>query len=277
MENSLAAKKSKNVHEQLKDAEEQKKNANEKSGGARENIIRAIVYYSLPLLSIGVFIGILIFGTIPSIRGILNYNNEVKVKNEEVKELDKELGILQEIKDESVQTQSDLAIIDKIVPSNKTQVVKFVGEIEDLAGKHNLEISKYVSGEQIKQLEEKLEEESLSIAIINIPTTSEYIAMFDDVKDFLNELYNKDDFIIVGTLEMQGHKAREYLSGLQEEQGTNITVDVSLPQSSWTMEVTFVKYQFSKGFSQYISESAIPLNSEVDEETLKFIRKRYGD
>jgi hypothetical protein len=225
MESGLVSKKSKNVHEQLKDAEEQKKNANKKSGGAKENIIRAVVYYSLPLLSIGVFIGILIFGTIPSIRGILDYNNDIKVKNTEIEELDDELVILKEIEGESTQTKSDLAIIDKIVPSDKTQVVKFVGEVEDLATMYNLEISKYVSGEQIRQLEEKLEEESLSIAIINIPTTSEYIATFGDVKDFLNALYSKDDFIIVGTLEMQGHKAREFLSSIQEEQGTNVTVD----------------------------------------------------
>jgi len=112
-------------------------------------------------------------------------------------------------------------------------------------------------------------------AIIQIPSTSEYTADLVDMKNFLNDLYFKKDFIIVGYLEMQGPQAREFIKKIQEERGVEITVDDSLG-NLWSMKVTFEKYQFSKGFNSYIETNYVPIDSEPDEEVLNFIRERYG-
>ncbi len=279
-EKTLAQKKSSgSVYEKLKKTEEDKLNLSQKIQKQGQSAFKSIAYYSLPILSMAVFAGILILGTIPAIKKILNYNNDIKAKHAEIEDLEDEISNLSNLKADQYQIESDLEVIDSIVPSEKTQVAKFVGEIEALALEYDLEESKHESGERIEKLDEEEDEESKeeSAAIINIPTTSEYVAEFDNIKNFLNALYTKDDFIIVNSLDMQGHAAREYYAALQEERGEQVTVDTELSTSSWTMEVTFEKYQFSKGFSQYLSDNIVSISVDPDEETLNFIRERYGN
>lgn len=278
-ERSFAEKKSKSVYEQVKEAEKKDEKLPEQFKKKSQSFVKMLIYYSIPLVSVGVFVGILIFGTVPSVKGILNYIDEKEEKEKKVEGLDKEISKLEGLREQEYQIILDLATIDKIVSSNKTQVAKFVGEIEALAEKYDLEESKHESGEQIKKIEEDMQEESesLTAAIIHIPTTSEYVATFDSITEFLNALYKKDDFIIVSTLDMQGYRAREYFASLQETQGEQVSVDLSLSDVSWTMEVTFEKYQFSKGFSQYIDENMVSITTDPDNDTLQFIRDRYSE
>lgn len=278
-ERSLSERKSRSVYEQVKEAEKKEEKLPEQFKKKSQSFVKMLVYYTIPLVSVGVFVSILAFGTVPSVKGILNYMDEIEQKEKEIGDLDKEISKLEGLRDQEYQMISDLSTIDKIVPSEKTQVAKFVGEIEALAEKYDLEESKHESGEQIKKIEEEVEEESESqtVAIIHIPTTSEYIATFDDIKEFLNALYIKDDFIIVSALDMQGYRAREYFASLREARGEQVSVDLSLSDVSWTMEVTFEKYQFSKGFSQYIDENLVSITTEPDNDTLQFIRERYSE
>lgn len=274
MQQSLAEKKSESVYKAVEEAQKEKEKAKR-----FKSPIQMFAYYALPIASIGVFLGVLLFGTIPSIKGIINWNKLLGEKKEEIKDLDKQIASLKDLKARESEIDSDLAIIDKIVPSEKTQVAKFVGEIDELAQTHNLEESSYESGEQIEELEENVEEQSKkeTATIIHIPTTSEYISPFENIKNFLNALYQKKDFIIVSLLEMQGHSAREYLAAIQQQEGQAVTVNTSLSQDSWTMGVTFEKYQFSKGFNQYISENFVSVESEPDEKTLQYIRNRFSE
>ena len=62
----------------------------------------------------------------------------------------------------------------------------------------------------------------------------------------------------------------------QQAQGQSVTVDTSLPTFTWTIEVTFEKYQFSEAFQSYISENFVPIKSEPEEVTITYIRERYG-
>jgi hypothetical protein len=268
----------KNVYDQLKETE--KESLSKKFQTQSQNVIKGIIYYSLPLVSIGIFIGMILFGAMPEIKKVLNYRKEITAKKEEIESLNNEISKLEELKANQYQIESDLEIIDRIVPSEKTQVAKFVGEVEILAEEFNLEESKYGSGEQIEKLgEEEIAQEEQSqdsAAIIQIPTESEYIAELENIKNFLNALYNKNDFIIVSELEMQGQSAREYLASLQKEKGEKVTVDLTLPELRWTMKVTFAKYQFSKGFGEYMSKNIVPATQEPDQITLEFIRSKYG-
>ena len=268
----------KNVYDQLKETE--KESLSKKFQTQSQNVIKGIIYYSLPLVSIGIFIGMILFGAMPEIKKVLNYRKEITAKKEEIESLNNEISKLEELKANQYQIESDLEIIDRIVPSEKTQVAKFVGEVEILAEEINLEESKYGSGEQIEKLgEEEIAQEEQSqdsAAIIQIPTESEYIAELENIKNFLNALYNKNDFIIVSELEMQGQSAREYLASLQKEKGEKVTVDLTLPELRWTMKVTFAKYQFSKGFGEYMSKNIVPATQEPDQITLEFIRSKYG-
>ncbi len=279
---SYRDKKTKSVNEQVKEALKESDGQTDLTGKFKkksESFVKMLIYYSLPLFGIALFVGILVFGTVPTIKGTLNYIDEKEEKEEEVDELEEEISRLKSFEDNQYQINSDLKTIDKIVSSQKTQVAKFVGEIESLAEEYSLEESKHESGEQIKRIEEEIEEAETreTASVIHIPTTSEYVATFNDIKDFLDALYEKDDFIIVSSLDMQGYTAREYFASLQEELGEQVTVDTTLSVISWTMEVTFKKYQFSEGFDNYIEENMVTLTTEPDEETLEFIRERYSE
>jgi hypothetical protein len=100
--------------------------------------------------------------------------------------------------------------------------------------------------------------------------------VFDDIEDFLNALYTKDDFIIMSELDMQGHEYRQLRAEALKKQGQDIPFKTDLSREDWTMDVTFEKYQFSRGFTDYVQENLVPISSIPDEDTIKFIRERYG-
>ena len=269
---TFVEKKSGSVYKALEKAREEEEEKKRK----KPSLLQTVVYFGLPLASVGVFLGILTIGTIPSIQKISDNRGVLNEKKEEIQDLDRQIEALKRLKTREAEMDADLSIIDRIVPSAKTQVAMFVGEIDTLAKDHSLVESSYEAGEEIEKLEEEIEEQAESdVAIINIPTTSEYVAAFEAIESFLNALYQKKDFIIVRELDMQGHLAREYLAALQRAEGRQVTVDTTLAITEWTMAVTFEKYQFSKGFTEYISENFVSINSEPDESTLEYIRDRY--
>jgi cell division protein FtsL len=259
----------KSVHELVK--EEEKKN--EKNSKKKRSFLGLIVFYSLPLASIAIFIGLFVFVIFPLVRGIMDYNEEIKEKEEEIEDLEDEIATLEELEDSSLQTQDDLETINEIVPTGKVEVTKFVKEVLDIAEQQGLEQSSQSTGETIEEFDD---DEDQRAAIIRVLTTSEYVASLDDIQDFLNALYKKDDFIIVHSLELQGHAAREYYESLQEEQGLEVERRSGLSINDWTMEVTFEKYSFGEDFDEYILESNYDIDDEPDESVLKFIRDRYG-
>lgn len=283
-EKTLNERKSqKDVYEEMRKAEEERRlSAKMKRKG--RSFLQTIMYYGMPLISLGIFFGVSIWGTIPSIKGIFNYMDEIEIKEEELDDLESDLEVLTDLKAEEASMRRDLDIIEKIVPSEKTQVAKFVGEIVDLAEENDVEEYEYASGENREnvdeedEIEEEIESQQLDTAsIIRIPSESEYVATFENIEDFLNALYFKDDFIIVGLLDMQGEGARRFIASQQRQQGTEVTVDQSLSSKDWKMEVTFEKYQFSKGFSEYIKNNLVSLRSEPNQEILQYIRERYGE
>lgn len=272
-------KSRKDVHTLVKEAEEQKRVAvSERLEKGGQKVLQEIVYYALPLLSIAIFIGILIWGTWPAVQGILNYRTSQKEKNNQIVDLDNEISSLKALKTKEYEFERDLAIIDSIVPSAKTEVVKFVAEIAGLSEQYNLIETTHETSELAQKLQEEVAQkaESETVAIIQIPTRSEYQASFEDMQNFLNALYNKDDFIIISELSIQGQAARDFQAARQAQMGEDITVDQSLSANTWTMEVTFAKYQFSKSFSEFIVNNLIPITTYPNEVVLEYIRTRYG-
>lgn len=278
MDETKDKEKKKNIYEQVKESEKKRKSLQSTIKKSGRSVVSAVIYYSLPLFSIGVFFAIVFAGTVPSIKGIQDSVRTIEEKEEEIADLDDQIASLQDLKSQEAQMENDLAIIDRIVPSEKTQVAKFVGEISDLAETNDLEESKYESGEQIEKVQEEIDEElkKETAAIINIPATSQYLSEFDNIEAFLFSLYNKDDFIMVSALDMQGGEAREYLASRQEARGEAVTIDTTLPYYSWTMKVTFEKYQFSSGFNNYLLENLVPITAEPNNEILVYIRNRYS-
>lgn len=273
-------KKERDVHTLVREADEEKAKARgqvlQQTG---RKFYQTVLYYGLPLMGVAFFLGIVVFGTIPSIQGINDLYREKAEKQEEIEELDAEIASLEELTSREFSMRADLETIERIVPSEKSQVAKFVQEIAELAEKHGLEETEYYSGERVEPVDgeddDTVQPEVESAAIIRIPSTSEYNAELEDIRNFLNDLYNKDDFIIVSFLDMRGYEGRLFQAERQEALGEDVAIP-ELPQTDWAMEVTFEKYQFSQSFTDYISENLVPISSEPNQETLEFIRERYA-
>jgi hypothetical protein len=124
----------------------------------KRGLIDSINYYGIPLIGIAFFFIVLILGTIPAVNTIVERLNEIQQKKEEIDSLNREIASLEKLQEDESQILSDLSIIEEIIPSEKTQVAKFVGEIQDLAKDYDLEESEYTSGEEIEEIEEKIQE-----------------------------------------------------------------------------------------------------------------------
>jgi hypothetical protein len=97
-----------------------------------------LVYYTVPIVSIVLFLAIVGFFVVPTISGI--YTNLNKVEDlKKKKDADKPtLTSLVKLRDNDQQTQDDLAVVDKIVPSEKTKIVTLQKFIQDTVEKYGL-------------------------------------------------------------------------------------------------------------------------------------------
>jgi hypothetical protein len=252
-----------------------------------ESLLKTITYYSMPLVSVVFFISILVFGTIPSIQSIFEYTDTLEERHDEVEDLEEQIDELKELRSRESEIVSNIQLIDKIVPSEKTLVAEFVMEIREIAQQNDLKETEQASSEQLDEVNEDEEdynkEEDTSVikykdtpAVIKIPTETTYTARFPNISSFLNQLYYKDDLIIIESMELEGSLAREYNEKQQQKQGIYRKPRRAelLNEGEWTLEIKFEKYQFSEGLDNLITENLVAPDRIVNEEIMSLIRKR---
>ncbi len=249
----------------------------------RRTFKELVVFYTVPLVSIILFLGIVGFFVVPTINGI--YTNFNKVEDlKKKKDADKpSLTSLIKLRDNDQQTQDDLAVVDKIVPSEKTKIVTLQKFIQDTVEKYGLTLKSYTIGEQLRPISVgagstpvsnqvigssgdstkpvKKTEDSLRVA----PTTVKIEGKFSDIQKFFNEFYLLNSLFIVDSLNMKAAQsiAPENLS----------TSDVK-----WNLDVTFAKYVFSEDFlTNEEVFNQLPASATPDETTLDYIKKRFKD
>jgi hypothetical protein len=223
------------------------------------------------------------FFVVPTISGI--YTNLNKVEDlKKKKDADKPtLTSLVKLRDNDQQTQDDLAVVDKIVPSEKTKIVTLQKFIQDTVEKYGLTLKSYTIGEQLRPISVgsdtssgskpsngsttdvskpvKKTEDSLRVA----PTTVKIEGKFSDIQKFFNEFYLLNSLFIVDSLNMKASQsiAPENLS----------TSDVK-----WSLDVTFAKYVFSEDFlTNEDVFNQLPASATPNETTLDYIKKRFKD
>lgn len=242
-----------------------------------------LVYYTVPIISIVLFLGIIGIFIIPTINGI--YTNFKKVEDlKKKKDADKPaLTSLIKLRDNDQQTQDDLAVVDKIVPSEKTKIVTLQKFIQDTVEKYGLSLKSYTIGEQLRPISVgvattsgtnqgigsgaditkpiKKTEDSLRVA----PTTVKIEGKFSDIQKFFNEFYLLNSLFIVDSLNM---KASQSIA----------PENLSTSEVKWNLDVTFAKYVFSEDFlTNEDVFNQIPASATPDETTLNYIKKRFKD
>lgn len=279
MDENASKKKTSSIYELVKEGEKERESLSQKVQKKGRGFFSGIIYYGLPVLSVVIFMVLIFAGTVPAIKnGILDRMDQIEAKELEIEDLNQQIASLEELKAQEPQILTDLKVIDKIAPTGKTQVAKFVGEIADMAEQNELEEQEYASGETLEEIQKEIEEEAQkeTAAIIHIPAQSDYNSKFENIESFLSDLYHKEEFIIISALDTSGGDAREFYASLQKEKGIEITIDTGIPSEIWTMAVMFEKFQYSKGFDGYVAKNLVPVGTEPDEVTLKYIRARFN-
>ncbi len=271
----------------LKNSKSIEKSLGESTTGkvtVRKSFKEIIVFYTVPLISIFLFLGLVGFFIIPQINGI--YSNFNKVEDlKKKKDAEKpNLTALIKLRDNDQQTQDDLAVVDKIVPSEKTKIVTLQKFIQDTVEKYGLTLKSYSIGEQLRpvsvgstssptprstasinDLESgkpvKKTEDSLRVA----PTTVKLEGKFSDIQKFFDEFYLLNSLFIVDSLNM---KASQSIA----------PADLPTSEVKWSLDVTFAKYVFSEDFlTNEDVFNQLPSSATPDQKTLDYIKKRFKD
>lgn len=270
----------------LKNSKEIEKSLGEATTGkvtVRRSFKEILVFYTVPLISIFLFLGIVGFFILPLVNGIYtNFNKVEDLKKKKVAETPT-LTSLVKLRDNDQQTQDDLAVVDKIVPSEKTKIVTLQKFIQDTVEKYGLTLKSYTIGEQLRPISVstdsssavrpsaasetdtskpvKKTEDSLRVA----PTTVKIEGKFSDIQKFFNEFYLLNSLFIVDSLNM---KASQSIA----------PADLPTSEVKWNLDVTFAKYVFSEDFlTNEESFNQLPASATPDQTTLDYIKKRFKD
>lgn len=243
--------------------------------------IDLITYYIIPIISVIAFLGLIGLPVIGTINDINAKRAEIDLKNSEIATLDSEIGQLEELAAKAPIRQADLSKIDTVVPSEKSHVVSFVTQIESIAEKEQIEKNEQRSSESIQTedetalLENEFSEESLElVGLIAISNSFSFKGSDEDIKDFLELLYNKPDLIIVESMLFEGPEGRLIRQAEAEAAGNVLVFDESLGDE-WTIDISFAKYLFSESFESSLTVEDVGLEDLPDEDTLKLINSRY--
>ena len=239
-----------------------------------------ITYFIVPIASVIAFLIIVLFPIIGTVNTIRDNQATIKQKDAEIASLDATITDLETLARQDPVVQTNLAKIDKIVPSEKSEVVQFVLAVEDIAKQNNLEKTEQKSDEGKESVDEDTqttdyqEVTNQSASIISINNQFSFKGDKLEIENFLNALYHRDDFIIVSTMKMEGPEARELQAQNAQENGTVYVNDPDL-EDKWTIDVKFSKHIFSENFTNMVSQTEVGINELPDEETLKLINSRY--
>ncbi len=211
-------------------------------------------FYYLPILILVVFFLIVFLGVYPALSLLLGNIDELDSIRDQVQKKDEKIVILKELETQKDTTNRYLVSINEIAPVEKTNVANFQTAIKNIASQNNLRVIDATSGEEIVANEESA---TNFLQLIEVPTSFELQGSFQDLRNFLIDIYQGDDFIIIEEMKFR------------KEEG----------ETDWRMDVIFVKYQFVESetmqttqLNEYIKISEA---SRPAQEVLDFLDEKY--
>lgn len=251
----------------------------------KPSVTQLASYYVIPIVSALAFLGIVGVPVLGTINAINTKREDIDSKHVEIEALDVEISQLESLDIQSNVRNADLQKIDQIIPSQKSQVVAFVTEVESIAENESLDKFEQQSSENLEQTNEDEVSGGEStpvqpsgqvelVGLIAIRNTFSFRGTDRDIKDFLELLYNKSDLIIVESMLFEGPEGRLIRQESAQQAGTVLEFDPSLGDE-WTIDVSFAKYLFSESFEANLQTQDVPLTRVPDEAILRLINSRY--
>jgi hypothetical protein len=240
------------------------------------DVLKEMLFFSLPLFSFLFFLGILVYAVIPNINDMNSRLAEVdKIRSDEAA-LKVRITKIRELQANIASIQQTIDKINAIVPTGRTEVVKFGDRIMLNIDNNTLKSDGYHVGESELVTNQTPAVNATSgtsatatttqtgstgdptyLPLYQLPATFNVTGKFNDIRNFFKQMYNGQDFFVVDKMDLTGSGG---------------------PQGGdWTGDISLVKYQFTPNpafdpVKAYMNISeATPLNPTV----MNFLQTKY--
>lgn len=205
-----------------------------------------IKIYIFPIVTLGVFAGIILFLVIPKISEIFAAIDQVKLDNDEVTSIDLEIADLSSLQNNTDLT-ANLNLLNELASNGATRVVEFRDKMATSLAGFNLAVNTQRISES-SFINADLRD---SIILIEIPFEFSVSGTLDNVKAFITSLSSLSDFAIVKELD------------IVKEEG-----------ESWNMKIILVKYQFAANPNDEDLYSNIDPTTRIPQNIQEFLETR---
>lgn len=231
-------------------------------------VFKEISFFLLPISSFLLFLLILLFAIVPTMQEMNKNNTEIIELNGQASNLATRISNIQDLGQNIEQTKLIVDTINEVVPTGKTEVVKFGEKILSSISQHNLANSNLRTGESllivgdniikdVAELKTAEKNNKTMLPLSEIPTRFDVHGDFENIRSFFSSLYKSSDFFIVNKMDL--NRSNDNL---------------------WFGEISLVKYQFSPSaeFDTIKAYKSISENSKMNPKVVDFLNKKYiGD
>jgi len=218
---------------------------------------KLIRFYLIPIVSVLIFLFILVFTIVPSVRHMIDGLEEGKELREESKHLDSRINRLTSMRENDARNRQILSKINQIIPSEQTEVVRFRQKVAGVGTNKGLEIDSLQAGETIVDGNNRnVVASTTNFQLIEIPSKFGFTGGFNGFRELFRDLYAGDDFFVISHMDLNVNNM-------------NVGLD------SWEGRFDLTKYQFyednpTRDYAD-VSETE-PVNQQV----IRFLEENFG-
>lgn len=218
------------------------------------NLNYFIKFYAIPILSMIVLMAIVFFAIIPNIKQSSQLFSKINELENENLIVQSRIDNLTAIRSQNNTRQELIDKINELVPTGKSQVVKFRQRINSSGTGNDLEIKDSKAGETINYTIVTID----NFSLIQIPSQFIVEGKFKNMRSFLNALYEGQDFFIVNQM------------------GLNLA-GVESGEDKWLGEFDLTKYQFfaEDEFNSINVFSNVSESQQPNQQVIDFLEQRF--
>lgn len=225
--------------------------------------VEMLKLFIVPIVAVSIFVGLLLFLIIPGVLDIFAKFEDLDSVRQNTNTINETITQLQELSDNRDQLTQDLELVNKIAPVGATEVVVFQKKVAALAATNGLAVVRTLTDEQILAIEN----DNPVLGINEIPSRLSVNGTLQNIKKFITEINNLEDFVIIGEMQIR------VVDSVVVERLTD-------PSLNWNLEITLIKYQFQQPNAQnQLAEAyaAVPVTVKIEKSILDFIRNKFSN
>lgn len=235
------------------------------------DVLKDILFFSLPLFSFLFFIGILFNAVIPNIEDMGKRLTEVEKLRVDEAALKVRIAKIRDLQTNIASIQETIDKINTIVPTGRTEVVKFGDRIMLNINQNGLMSEGYQVGEsELVSVVDKTPtaivdpvtgltslEDPTYLPLYQLPAIFNVTGQFNDIRNFFKQLYTGQDFFVVDKMDLTGSGG---------------------PQNGdWTGDISLVKYQFTlnPAFDPIKAYMGISESTALNQTVMNFLQAKF--